>query len=128
METLARAYAPLQGLGVEVLAVPLDPGEAPIARLGANPPVYYPVVTEGAEEIARAYGLFRRNLSPEGMKPDPPMPAHMELLIDRAGYLRARWISGEQRDRALPSRFFGTVYEILERKAGSERLSSSRGR
>jgi copper resistance protein D len=52
------------------------------------------VVTEGAEEIAQAYGLFRRTLSPEGMKPDPPMPRHLELLIDRAGYLRARWIPG----------------------------------
>jgi copper resistance protein D len=95
METLARAYETLQALGIEVVAVPLDPGERPIARLGANPPVYYPVVTEGAEEIAQAYGLFRRTLSPEGMKPDPRMPAHMELLIDRAGYLRARWIAGE---------------------------------
>jgi hypothetical protein len=28
------------------------------------------------------------------MTPDPPMPRHMELLIDRAGYLRARWIPG----------------------------------
>ena len=95
MATLARAYETLQALGIEVVAVPRDPGERPIARLGANPPVYYPVVTEGAEEIAQAYGLFRRTLSPEGMKPDPPMPAHMEFLIDRAGYLRARWIAGE---------------------------------
>ncbi|HEU5188205.1 MAG TPA: CopD family protein [Methylomirabilota bacterium] len=95
MATLARAYETLQALGTEVIAVPLQRGEAPIARLGGNPPVYYPVVTEGAEEIAQAYGLFRRNLSPEGMKPDPSMPAHMEFLIDRAGYLRARWIAGE---------------------------------
>ena len=95
MATLARAYETLQALGTEVIAVPLDRDEAPIARLGANPPVYYPVVTEGAEEIAQTYGLFRRNLSPDGMKPDPSMPAHMELLVDRAGYLRARWIPGE---------------------------------
>jgi putative copper export protein/mono/diheme cytochrome c family protein len=92
---LARSYETLQALGTEILAVPLEEDGPVIARLGANPPIYYPVVTEGAPEIARAYGLFRRTLSPEGMKPDPPMPRHIEFLIDRAGYLRARWIPGE---------------------------------
>jgi putative copper resistance protein D len=52
------------------------------------------VVTEGSEEIARTYGLFQRTLLPDGLRPDPPMPEHMELLIDRQGYLRARWIPG----------------------------------
>jgi putative copper export protein/mono/diheme cytochrome c family protein/peroxiredoxin len=91
---LARSYETLQALGAEIVAVPLDGGGSVIARLGADPPIYFPVVTEGAEEIAQAYGLFRRTLSPEGMKPDPPMPRHLEILIDRAGYLRARWIPG----------------------------------
>jgi copper resistance protein D len=90
---LARAYETLLALGTEVVAVPLDAGPA-IARLGADPPIYFPVVTEGAEDIAQAYGLFRRTLAPEGMKPDPPMPRHVEFLVDRAGYLRARWIPG----------------------------------
>ena len=35
-----------------------------------------------------AYGLFRRTPSVEGV---PPMPPHMEFLIDREGYLRYRW-------------------------------------
>jgi putative copper resistance protein D len=92
---LARSYETLQSLGAEIVAVPMTVDGPIIAKLGANPPVYYPVVTEGATEIARAYGLFRRTLSPEGLKPDPPMPRHVEFLIDRAGYLRARWIPGE---------------------------------
>ena len=91
---LARAYETLQALGVEIIAVPLEAQGPVIARLGADPPIYFPVITEGAEDLQRAYGLFRRTLSPEGMTPDPPMPRHMELLIDRAGYLRARWIPG----------------------------------
>lgn len=95
LDVLARSYETLQALGTEIVAVPLDGGEGVISRLGGNPPIYFPVVTEGSDEIARAYGLFRRTLSPEGMKPDPPMPSHMELLIDRAGYLRARWIPGD---------------------------------
>ena len=94
LELLARSYETLQALNVEIVAVPLDGGDRVLSRLGGNPPIYFPVVTEGSDEIARAYGLFRRTLSPEGMTPDPPMPSHMELLIDRAGYLRARWIPG----------------------------------
>ncbi len=94
LELLARSYETLQALNIEIVAVPLDGGDGVLSRLGGNPPIYFPVVTEGSEEIARAYGLFRRTLSPEGMTPDPPMPSHMELLIDRAGYLRARWIPG----------------------------------
>jgi putative copper resistance protein D len=94
LDVLARSYETLQGLGTEIVAVPLDGGDGVLTRLGADPPVYFPVVTEGSDEISRAYGLFRRTLSPEGMTPDPPMPSHMELLVDRAGYLRARWIPG----------------------------------
>ena len=94
LDLLARSYETLQALNIEIVAVPLDSGDGVLSRLGGNPPIYFPVVTEGSEEIARAYGLFRRTLSPEGMTPDPPMPSHMELLIDRAGYLRARWIPG----------------------------------
>jgi putative copper resistance protein D len=38
------------------------------------------VVTDGAAEIVRAYRLFGR-------------APHVEFLIDRRGYLRARWLS-----------------------------------
>jgi putative copper resistance protein D len=94
LDVLARSYETLQALGVEIVAVPVAGGDGVLSRLGGNPPIYFPVATEGSDEIARAYGLFRRTLSPEGMAPDPPMPSHMEILIDRAGYLRARWIPG----------------------------------
>jgi putative copper resistance protein D len=94
LDVLARSYETLQALGTEIVGVPLDGGGGVLSRLGGDPPIYFPVVTEGSDEIARAYGLFRRTLSPEGMTPDPPMPSHMELLVDRAGYLRARWIPG----------------------------------
>jgi putative copper resistance protein D len=94
LDVLARSHETLQALNTEIVGVPLDGGAGVLSRLGGDPPIYFPVVTEGSDEIARAYGLFRRTLSPEGMAPDPPMPSHMELLIDRAGYLRARWIPG----------------------------------
>jgi len=91
---LGNTHETLVALGGEILAIPLDGGAGIIRRLGGTPPILLPVVTEGSEEIARAYGLFRVTLLPDGLRPDPPMPEHMELLIDRQGYLRARWIPG----------------------------------
>lgn len=95
---LARRHETLRALGAEVLAVPLGRAEGVIGRLGGTPPILFPVVTEGAEEIVAAYTLFRRTLAADGLRPDPPLPAHMEFLVDRQGYLRGRWIpdgSGE---------------------------------
>lgn len=80
---LAANYPALGLFGLEVIAVPRDADPDPIRRLGADPPLLFPVVTEGAREIATAYGLFA---------PGP----HAEFLIDRGGYLRALWTpSGE---------------------------------
>ncbi len=82
LSQLAQNYDLLQTMGAEVLAVPTDGGEQIISRLGASPRVLFPVVTEGAREIVDAYALLR---------PAATLPFHMEFLIDRQGYLRARW-------------------------------------
>ena len=66
--------------GVEIIAVPRDASPDAIRQLGDAPRIFFPVVTDGAREIAGAYDLFA---------PDP----HAELLVDRQGYLRARWTS-----------------------------------
>ena len=50
------------------------------------------LVTDGSREAFDAYALFRRSFSEQGTQPDPPVPPHMEFLIDRQGYVRARWI------------------------------------
>jgi len=50
------------------------------------------VVTDGSREAFDAYALYRRSFSEQGTQPDPPVPPHMEFLIDRQGYVRARWI------------------------------------
>jgi len=75
---LARRYEELVRGGVEIVAVPRDAAADAIRRLGDEPRVFFPVVTDGAREIVGAYDLF------------VPAP-HAELLIDRAGYLRALW-------------------------------------
>ena len=76
LAALAARYDVLVPLGVEIVAVPTDGGADAIKRLGAEPRVVFPVVTEGAAEIVTTYGLFARG-------------PHAEFLVDRHGYLRA---------------------------------------
>jgi putative copper resistance protein D len=83
---LALAYATLSTLGVEVIAVPADASPDAIRALDLPTPALFPIVTDGAADIVRAYALFGR-------------ASHAEFLIDRQGYLRARWLS----DGATPT-------------------------
>ena len=61
-----------------------DPGgRAKAGCLGASPPVLFPVVTDGNEDIIATYRLFA------------PGATHAEFLIDRQGYIRAIWRSDQ---------------------------------
>jgi putative copper resistance protein D len=73
---LAERYDALVALGVEVIAVPTDAAPDAIKRLGPEPRILFPVVTDGAADIVATYGLFARG-------------PHAEFLVDRQGYLRA---------------------------------------
>ncbi len=97
LHQLARSYGDLQAFNAAVIAVPMDGGERVLSRLGPTPPVFFPVATEGAADIVATYRLFRRARTPEGALVNPLLPPHMEFLIDRSGYLRARWIPGGPR-------------------------------
>jgi peroxiredoxin len=83
MTELARHYGALSVLGVEVVAVSPRTSPEAIAELGESPPVLFPVVTDGNEDIYAAYRLFT------------PGAAHAELLIDRQGFIRAIWRSDQ---------------------------------
>jgi hypothetical protein len=45
------------------------------------------------------------------------MPRHLELLIDRAGYLRARWIPGEPGASWAQISALVTELQVLNREA-----------
>ena len=85
MTELAKQYGTLSVLGVEVVAVPPRSSPEAMAELGQSPPVLFPIVTDGNEDIVATYRLFA------------PGGAHAELLIDRQGYIRAIWGS-DRRD------------------------------
>jgi len=97
MTQLAQAYGEIRSFNGAVIAVPMGDEEKILSRLGPSPPILFPVATEGAADIVSTYALFRRTKAPEGALPNPPVPPHMEFLIDRSGYLRARWIPGDGR-------------------------------
>jgi putative copper resistance protein D len=70
---LAELYPHLARLGVEVVAVPRDGASDAIRRLGTTPAAWFPVVTEGGQDIATTYSFFSR----------APLAV---FLIDRQGY------------------------------------------
>ncbi|MFA7281405.1 MAG: cytochrome C, partial [Sterolibacterium sp.] len=72
---------------VEVIAI-LLPGTA----VALPPGLPFVLVQDGAQEVANAYLLFRRTLSNPGRTVLGEAPSHMEFLLDRFGYLRARWL------------------------------------
>lgn len=86
---LAQWHGRLRAAGAELLAIPLPESRG---RLPASLP--YRQVADGMEDAARSYLLFRRTLADPGQSIDDESPGHMEFLIDRFGYARARWRPG----------------------------------
>ncbi len=91
LDQLKLSYAALSSRKTEVLLVPmnnLDQQEMEAVMGDAR----FPVVTQGAAEIARTYSLFRRTITNPDLMGEGSVPKHMEFLFDRFSYLRARWI------------------------------------
>ena len=99
---LAEAYGLLGTLEVEIIAVPTDAAPDAIRRLAGWPPIFYPIVTDGAQEIVDTYGLFS------------PAP-HAEFLIDRQGYLRAI-VAAAGDPRRDPNLLLAEVQRLNEEK------------
>ena len=91
LDQLRSAYTTLSGGNTVVLAVPMnDLTQQDMTAITADMP--FPVATQGGLEITRSYALFRRTLSNPDLAGEGATPKHMEFLIDRYGFLRARWI------------------------------------
>ena len=99
---LASSYQMLTTLGVEIVAVPTDASPDAIRTLGAEPRVLFPVATEGAADILAVYRRF--DASP-----------HAEFLIDKQGYIRARWSSRAETARDV-TRLLAEIQELNAEK------------
>lgn len=86
---LDHAYALLRNMEVEVIAVPHE--MQVIQRKRGQLRLSLPVVTEGSDEIFTSYSLFVRSFEEQSDAP----PRHIEMLIDKQGYIRARWLPAE---------------------------------
>jgi putative copper resistance protein D len=91
LNQLRAASTTITEKNTAILAVPMTdlPPDELTAAVRDLP---FPVVTQGAREIANSYALFRRTLSIPDLFGEGTRQTHMEFLIDRFGYLRARWI------------------------------------
>lgn len=85
--TLAAAMPEFQSRRTQILAVPLGD-----VRLPADLP--YPVLSTAAAELWSAYELLARTVGDRGLPDRLGMDwTDAEFLIDRFGYVRARWIA-----------------------------------
>lgn len=82
------SYSPkLQSAGVEIVVVPNL-----IDRQFVADKLPGMIVDEGIGEISETYKLFARSFNTESI---PAAVPHVEFLIDKQGYIRARWLSAE---------------------------------
>jgi putative copper export protein/mono/diheme cytochrome c family protein/peroxiredoxin len=115
LSQLRDVYPQIRTLGVEVLVIPLQGGsdaEDVVTRLDLP----FPLVSDGAQEAAVAYTLFRRSFGAEGSQPDPPIPPHVEFVIDRPGYLRARWLPQEATGWAETEALLSAIAQLNQEK------------
>jgi putative copper resistance protein D len=112
---LRDIYPQVRALDVEILGIPSPLGNA-AEDLVAGLEIPFPVVIDGAPEAAVSYTLFRRSLGPEGSQPDPPIPPHVEFLIDRPGYLRGRWLPHEATGWADTGQLLSAIEQLNQEK------------
>jgi len=91
LKELNESLDNLKNMNTFVLAVPLNGySEGAVTKFATNNSIE--VVKEGWYEIKNSYALYRRTLKFPDILGAGEVPDHMEFLVDRYGYLRARWI------------------------------------
>lgn len=108
LSQLVELHPRLRERGVEVIALPL-PG-SPAASAGSLP---FVLPVDGAAEAAKAYLLLRRTRADPGKTIADEVPAHMEFLIDRFGYVRARWLPSPQSQEWRDANYFLQQVDVL---------------
>lgn len=91
LDQLALTAGKFQEAGLIVIVVPIgNVVEEEIKQLASRLP--FPVVTQYHKEIVESYALFRRTISYPDILGRGTSLEHIEFLIDRYGFLRARWL------------------------------------
>jgi putative copper resistance protein D len=108
LSQLRQVYPAVRDLGGEIVAVPVRESGGRSAALGD---LEFPIAWNAGDDVAAAYGLFARDMS------DGPvaaaLPRHLELLLDRQGYIRARWLGAGAPSWADPARLLAAIAELM---------------
>ncbi|MEA2977998.1 MAG: copper resistance protein [Alphaproteobacteria bacterium] len=112
LQQLDALHDKLTEAGAELVALPQDARGFPAQQA----PRRMTVAIDGSPEAFETYSLFRRSLSERGMAADPPVPSHMEFLIDRQGYVRARWIPADNRGWLNTDLLLGEIAQLNQEK------------
>ena len=91
LEALRDRATKLSALGVEIVAAPGDEHAAKALDNGALESFPFSMPAGGSIDVANAYALFERTLLNPGEEISGVRSSHSEFLIDRSGYIRARW-------------------------------------
>jgi putative copper resistance protein D len=114
---LGEIYAQLRLRGAQVIGIPQrDPGR--VYRELGSAPLFFPIAVDGAEDAVATYGLFGRDAAGEPALGEAP--PHMELLVDRSGYLRARWIPDGEPGWRDPDRLLAEVDRLARETLRAE--------
>jgi putative copper resistance protein D len=106
LATEKRAFAKA---GARVIAVPLVLSSTSAAAESVNDGKSIFAITR--PDVATAYAMFARR----GIESEDEAPAHVEFLIDRQGYLRARWTGIRDAANNRRTEIFAQI-ELLNRE------------
>jgi putative copper export protein/mono/diheme cytochrome c family protein/peroxiredoxin len=120
LRALAAERSALEQAGARVIAVPMSASSISMVSGTLNLDQSMFVMT--SPDVAAAYTMFARQ---KDTAPGIVAPAHMEFVIDRQGYLRARWIGIPD---AATDRMTWMLAQIEVLKHEPPRAPSSEGR
>jgi len=103
LRALESAQTELHHAGVRVVAMPVNAASPPANARAAGASM----IADREPQVAAAYALFRGTAA--------PVKEEVEFLVDRGGYLRARWTPGEKPDWSRISELIEQV-RILNRE------------
>jgi copper resistance protein D len=112
LEQLLSARERLAGLGAKIVLVAPGKGCEPLRTLATGKTL---IADHDTADVAATYGLFTRTFNNRQQNVVRVPETHAEFLIDRWGYIRARWLPVEDDSWSDPS-FIETQLEMLSRE------------
>lgn len=115
LNELKTAHSQLEQQNVMVIAVPSNELDE-VQQESLSKEFPFVVVSQGASEIATSYSLSRRTVTHPDIIGRGTQYDHMEFLIDRSGYLRARWIPSIDEKNWSDVNFLSQQASLLNRE------------